>query len=203
MEEKQKSDILRELENNPALTQVVFDRGWIDEAREPIYAAARSPTKFTFDLAKALAWFQDPKTYPQLLDQLVRRPEPNLYDVVRTLPGIEPQLSQAVERIWKRRPRDSGRSVTPALYIGLRHGKQEAFHKLHTTIVRSTSSEGMNVYEYILAFGKHVYLPEFDMAQIHDHAFLAAWVKRYKAEDFAFCPVRRQFVLKNSATTKP
>jgi hypothetical protein len=202
MEEKQKSDILRELERNPTLIHVILSRGWMDEAREQIFAAARSPNNYSLDLARAVAWFQDPKTYPQLLDQLIRRPEPNLYDVVRMLPGIEPQLDLAVEKIWKRRTRFSGRSVTPALYVGLRHGKQEAFRELYAAIARNSPDEIMNAYEYVLAFGKHVYLPEFDMAQIHDIAFLAAWVKRYKADDFVFCPVRRQFVLKNTANTK-
>ena len=194
--ENQKTNILNELEHNPNLIQVVLDRGWIDEAREQIYAATRSPKHYSTDLAKALAWFQDPKTYPLLLDQLVRSPEPYLYDIVKNLPSIELPLEQAVEKIWKRRPRFSGKSVTPALTIGLRHGNQEAFRELHTSIVRSSSADGMSSYEHLLAFGKHVYLPEFDMAQIHDHAFLSSWIKRYKAEDFVFCPVRRQFVLK-------
>ena len=88
--------------DNNWLSDVILRRGWVQDAAPQIREmAARGEIGKNAYSQLMLAMLEDPQTYPALLEQ---EPWFDIYERIRQLPGIEPELTEAITaryRQWK------------------------------------------------------------------------------------------------------
>lgn len=80
------------------LADVALARGWRDEARDGILRRFQDGGIREMDPVMAL---EEPSTYPQLISRFLGNPERETYEKLRLLPGIEPQLGQAITKAMR------------------------------------------------------------------------------------------------------
>ena len=116
------------------LLSVIRARGWLDEAREPLWQAFRSAPYPDRGIVAALCHFEDPDTYPALVDSLRRAYDPDCYHAVRKLPGIAPQLDPVMREIGRElaaeSPGEWDRNLRHRLVAPAAHGVREAFERV-------------------------------------------------------------------------
>ena len=136
MPESQKSAVIAKLEEYPELIEVLQARGWLEDAREPLlrlYAADKFRREEHLCILASLG---DPSTYDRLLKALEGNGDERLYNVLRQKPGIEPRLSESVNRLFAKKSINGLQPIRPATYedwnrltelgVPLMHGKPEA-----------------------------------------------------------------------------
>lgn len=98
--ESSRAAVLNRLDDiyRPApLIGVVSSRGWADEGALAIRNGFLHRPYSEYSLSDVMA-LEDPATYPKLIEHLIRKPNLALYELMRLLPGIEPDLNQAITR---------------------------------------------------------------------------------------------------------
>ena len=205
-EEAQKPQIIAALAQDPELAAVAMQRGWPVEARSELYQLLDRPGPLPYEAVQALAWYADPVTYPRLLENLAVNPS-DAYDLLRTLPGIQPQLRETIDRQWTK---TSGvadfRSdrFRYALAQALYEGNPDAFREFWTAL---GEQDGQYDFWQSELVHQHVRIPEkLANAGNGKPASLdpvLAWCRHHAADEFIFDPVRRQFVLKSELAGGP
>ncbi len=199
-EEAQKSQIIAALAQDPELAAVVMQRGWLVEARTELYQLLDRPGQLPYEAVQALAWYADPVTYPRLLENLAVNPS-DAYDLLRTLPGIQPQLRETIDRQWTKMSgvadfrADHFRDV---LANALFEGDLDAFREFWAAL---GEQDGQYDWWQSELVHKHVRIP----AKLADAGNgkpvgldpVLAWCRHHSADEFVFDSVRRQFVLKS------
>ena len=199
-EEAQKARIIAALAQDPALAAVVMQRGWLVEARPELYQLLDRPGQLPYEAVQALAWYADPVTYPRLLENLAVNPS-DAYDLLRTLPGIEPQLRETIDRQWTKMSGVAdfrGDHFRYALAQALYEGDLDAFREFWTAL---GEQDGQYDWWQSELVHNHVRIP----AKLADAGNgkparldpVLAWCRHHAADEFVFDSVRRQFVLKS------
>ena len=204
----QKPALIAALVREPELAGVVFERGWVDDARAGILHLADKPRSLPLPLSalRAIAWFREPQTYPRLLDEFELCQEWQ-YEVLRTLPGLEPQLAEIIHRRW----REESLVVSSlgsqqyelfqlAMQLGETNALQRAFQLLDDPDF-NVSSQGMQLAN---ALRSGVQMSGLTPEKRHDDEAVLAWMRTHRPEEFVFDLARRQYVLKeNLAVREP
>ena len=106
-------------------------RDWQEEAKDLLLAALTSPPPGDYnwnrnqgELITGLALLEDPRTYPALLEVLVETGSSGIYETLRMLPGIGPDLDRSIGEISTK--------LSPAVELsktrqGLLYGVFDAF----------------------------------------------------------------------------
>ncbi len=213
-EAAQRQAIIAALRRNPDLAEIVANRGWLEEARTELLALVETPRTLPYSCWRAAAWFAEPKTYPLFLEQLEQSPDAWFYDLVRALPGIEPELDRVVDRMVRRMPlglpadagevartsvvaSDGGWALRayPGLEVALRHGRPEALG-LALQLLQARSGEPRNPpYEVMEMLRRNVAMDAIKRDRLWDDKLVFQLLSAHKAEEFQFDEVRRNFVL--------
>jgi hypothetical protein len=197
-EERQERDIIAALPREPDLAGILMARGWVADAKDTLYQLLNSPYSLPFEARQAIASFQDPKTYPLLIAGFEANPQPDDYEMLRTLPGIEPDLDRAVARIWNRERRvldANAYDFTRALGLALRIGEPDALVQGYRLLDEGDPNTSNS---WVLdAFRQGVEMRGLypEQQKNYDEAAVA-WFRKHHPADFVFDPVRRRFVLK-------
>ena len=206
-EEAQKPQIIGALAQDPELAAVVIQRGWLVEARSELYQLLDRPGSLPYPAVQALAWFADPVTYPRLIENLAANPSDATYDLMRTLPGIQPQLREAIGQQWtKMRGVADFRSDHFRYTLGqaLYEGYPDAFREFWTALNELDGKDGSDDWWQSELLQNHVRLPANLTKPSHGTTTrldpVLAWCRRHPADEFVFDSVRRQFVLKSELT---
>jgi hypothetical protein len=201
-EENQKLEIIATLQRAPDLAEVILQRGWMMEAREALHKLPQSRQPLGQSAFQALAWFDDPATYPALLDEFAANPRKFEFDLLRSLQGIEPGLDETVTRIWHNWPRllEEDGSISAEPLIALRAGRQEAlaevFRIFHLNLKQSGSLQSLNGSLLYTLRNAIEWPADLRDKFFGDDAALADWLAQHRADDFQFDPLRQHFVLK-------
>jgi hypothetical protein len=92
--------ILKNLAVMPELVDVVVKYGWTEDARGTLLAELKYRDNLPFAWIRAVAGFEDPETYPDLLAYFVNSSSPgSVYGIIKNLNGIN--LAKAVPDAWK------------------------------------------------------------------------------------------------------
>jgi hypothetical protein len=120
--ESAKKDVLASIDNPRTafdLASALDDLGWEADARDsllacldPSFMAVAQISGGIAPVVTALAELEDPETYPALLSAYEHTRNPQLYEIIRDLPGIGPELDQVVARISETLPKYPGRNST-------------------------------------------------------------------------------------------
>lgn len=207
-EESQKDVIIAALAKHPELMRVILRRDWVMDARNAIYQLMDSPRPLSFEAIQALASFQDPQTYPHLLEALKAQPRSDVYDILRVLPGMAAPLADCVSTIWRESngivSYNSGEFVEPILGLALHAGNPEALRFAYRLLEESGSNR-FNSGDWALAqvFRENVKPDKLGYQDVQDNTKLLRWMSGYQADSFVFDPVRRRFVLKPGVQPHP
>ncbi|MBI5387404.1 MAG: hypothetical protein HZA90_22310 [Verrucomicrobia bacterium] len=195
--DEQKPQIIAALARRPDLAQIVLDRGWLEEAKEPLLKLLDSPQPLGSAALAALAWYEDPRTYPGLLEILENDPNLENYERLRGLPGIQAALDRAVDRAWRARPRTliPGRETPLVLSVALRHGRREALQEAFgiLRVLRTDRSESLS-WQLLEAFRANLVCAPLKPQETYDPKRFVPWLLEHKAEEFRFDAVRRRWV---------
>jgi len=126
IEDSHKPWVIENLSTYPWLVNVVWKNGWSEDARPELIQGLK---KYSEDLPaewiKAVASFEDPKTYDSLMDCFVNQGNrAQTYKVIRKLDGI--QLENAVARAWKRAKYEQEYETNTMIPIAIAYGHQDA-----------------------------------------------------------------------------
>lgn len=134
--ESDKKALVAAAGSNPAFVPVLSARGWLEDARPMLMEEFRSAVRPGRELLNAICQFEDPSTYPKLIESLRDPDRPADYFVIRELPGILPLLDLAMqelgEELARQRPKEPFYefSLRGALEIPAAHGVRSAFDRL-------------------------------------------------------------------------
>jgi len=201
--ESQKARIIAALPENPDLLEVVLNRGWEADAHDAIYKLMASPQPLSYQAIQAIASFHDPATYPRLLAAFEAAPGREVYDLLRTLPGLAQPLSEAVARQWQNPVHflsGNGQEVDEqALSLGLHTGSMEALRFAYRMLAETEPGDDSSLIVWPLAqsFFGNVRMDGLKIQDRQSHPKVLDWMRQYKPEDFVFDPVRQCFYLKN------
>jgi hypothetical protein len=196
----QKAEIVQAMRMNPNLIEVILARDWMREAKEVLYELARSGRSLPLEVIQAVASFEDPQTYPWLLDHFRMGPNVSSYDLLSRLPGIQDRLLQTVDQLWRERPPlfYQYQQALPAIMpVALRQGKPEALREAYRFFEFSRTVAGINDESLSDALMQCIHTEDLLPDARHDYSRVANWLTRFHAEEFRFNPGRRQFVLKS------
>ncbi len=199
-EESEKPQIIAALAQEPELAAVVVQRGWLAEARPVLYQLLDRPGQLPYEAVQALAWFADPVTYPRLLENLAANPS-DAYDLLRTLPGIQPQLRETIDRQWTKVSglvNFNDELFHNALAHALYEGNPAAFREFWAALGEQDGQydwwQSELVHQHVRVPGKLADAGNGIPASLDP---VLAWCRRHAADEFVFDSVRRQFVLKS------
>jgi hypothetical protein len=198
--ETQKPLIIAALAPDPELAQVLFARGWVNDARTEIMQLAQSPQALPPDALRAIAWFQEPGTFPRLLEEFEANPTVGADTTLGTLPGLAPQLDTIVARAWHQQSlmfRQNGWELFGEDFrLALRHGQASAIQRAFQVL--NDSQFNQSDYEFELAAGLRdgVQMAGLPPEERQKPAAVLAWLRLHRADDFIFNPALRQFVLR-------
>ncbi|GAA5127633.1 hypothetical protein JIN84_08415 [Luteolibacter yonseiensis] len=125
------------------LVRTLMKRNWEDPVRSQFLNCLEAPflisdSSGVFSMVSAIARQEDPATYPALIRAYETTGDPRLYNVIRSLPGIAPDLDGAVDRISQRLSPVSNLRGQPVRFVGaldeflrpVSHGNPVALAKL-------------------------------------------------------------------------
>jgi len=188
--------IIDALAEHPGLVTTIVVRGWIDDARPELYRLLDASRELQPDMMRAFAWFEDPMTYPRLLDQLEASPRVEFYEMLRLLPGMEGDLADTVNRMWDTRVPLLGDTEPPRqLSVVLRHGRDDALREALRMLRLCTRTRGYYVDRLAGMLAENIVLTGLPKHERQNETKVLAWLAPHSAEDFEFDSVRRRFVL--------
>jgi hypothetical protein len=201
--ESQKDRIIAALPDNPDLMEVVLNRGWEADAHDAIYKLLAASQPLSYQTVQAIASFHDPATYPRLLAAFEAAPDSQLYDLLRTLPGLAQPLSDAVARQW-RNPvhflNGNGQEVDQqALSLGLHAGSADALRFAFRLLAETKPGDNSSQLVWPLAqsFLGNVKMDGLKFQDRQNNPKVLDWMRQHRPEDFSFDPIRQCFYLKN------
>lgn len=100
--EQRKMEIISQIRERPELIQVLIDRGWLEDARSQLLSMFHDENLRTNELTCAVLLLRDPSTAEALLAKVEKDGGSWLCAQLRKFQGIEPRLTQAVERYYAR-----------------------------------------------------------------------------------------------------
>jgi hypothetical protein len=125
------------------LVRCLNARDWMDPVRDPLLAGLKIPSLTARNdispVATAVARLEDPMTYPALLSAYETTGDSEIYEVIRSLSGITPELDKVVERVSQRLSPFYDLGGRPSVYLSdalrefsgpVSHGNAVAFSKL-------------------------------------------------------------------------
>lgn len=192
--------LVEALRRDHDLIQVLEARGWTRAAlptlREQFHAGSRG------SIAVLARYGELDAQAPLLLAELRRDPRTHLYNILRSLPGIEPGLDRTVHTIWNERPRHiSTREPfnSDPLRIALLHGLSEAVTELHSLVRQNreeNSTNPSNIYQAGGLLQNRFLLEGVPFSKRHNELFVTDWFLARSPGDFHFDPISRRFALK-------
>ncbi|MDR3458692.1 MAG: hypothetical protein P4N60_14675 [Verrucomicrobiae bacterium] len=203
--EAQKPAIIAALQKEPDLAEVLFARGWVDDARPEILHLAQTDSRRGLppSALRAIVWLQDPQTYPRLLAEFEGNPTLAADDLLRTVPGLEPELDRIVVRRWQNdslmlRQNNGWAMFDETFRLALRHGQTSALQRAYL-VLNDPDFDQMNLsYALADAFTGAVQMPGVKASDRRNNQKVLAWMRQHRAEDFVYNPALRKFVLQSS-----
>jgi hypothetical protein len=199
LEETQKGRILDALKRAPGLAGVVWERGWLEDARGELLRLARQPG-VTLDF-KVLVALKDASLHPVLLDAFESSPSDYRLWQIQQVPGIEPALGATMDRLWARRPRgpDERSEWMTCMSVQAAYGRTEAFRELYRW--QQVAADDYQRQEIRRKLMELIHWTEGKPLARWDDSACAARLKEHRAEDFQFDPAWRGYVLKTNGAT--
>ena len=100
VQSEHKELILKKLPTLPCLIQTVLQLGWEKDAKEILVRELTHQTDLPPQWVPAVAGFEDPATYPDLITYFERgASKPETYEALRNLKAID--LTEAIPKVWK------------------------------------------------------------------------------------------------------
>jgi len=199
--ESQKPLIIAALPADQDLMLVILQRGWVADARGPINQLMAGGKPLSYQTLQAIVSFQDPATYPRLLAEFTANPNPEVYDLLRRLPGLAEPLAKILASEWDNRnpvvatqPGMSGTDLGLPLHTGNPAALKMAFRWLAET--QPSDNPGAENWELAQRFRENVYLGQKLPDDFQAAGGVLAAMRHYGPDDFHFDPVRQRFVLK-------
>jgi hypothetical protein len=93
LHESQASEVVERIRTSPdpqLWADTALNRGWTGQAKD---ALLRRFQANELRFSNSIMDLEDPATYPLLIERLLQKPDPAIYERLRLLPGIEPILS--------------------------------------------------------------------------------------------------------------
>ena len=199
--ETQKNLVIAALPADPDLMPVILQRGWVADARGAIHQLMAGGKPLSYATIQAIISLQDPATYPRLLAEFTAHPSPEVYDLIRRLPGLAAPLAGVLAADWANQdpvitiqPGMSGLDLGLALHTGNAAALKMAFHWLAET--KSAENGNFNNYGLFQTFQANFYLGENQPDGFENPEKYLDRMRHYDPLDFRFDPVRQRFVLK-------
>lgn len=199
LEENQKSRILDALKRAPGLAGVIWERGWLEDARGELLRLSRLPG-MTLDF-KVLVALKDASLHPVLLDAFESSPSDYRLWQIQQAPGIEPALGTMMDRMWASRPRgpDERSEWLTCMSVQAAYGRMEAFREIYRW--QQVATDDYQAGEIRRRLMELVHWTEGKPIARWDDDAWAARLKEHRAEDFQFDPAWRGYVLKTNGAT--
>ncbi len=196
--ESQRGEIIAALPKAQELARVIAKRGWLEEARPTLNSLFDRGVSGA--ALPANAWFDDPATYPKMLEQFQAYPNTYEYDILHLLPGLATNLDQAVRDFYDQWPKvidENGQVRVPqALSVGLRHGLPEALTETYRMFELVSAPKRRDQGQLINTLRDNLEIPGMTRKNRADYGWLATWLAAHRAKDFQYDAARGRFVLK-------
>lgn len=203
LQEKDKDLVIDRLRQSDRLAEIVIERGWMEDARETLYDIIQGPRQVGWNIMRCVAWFEDPATYPAMLETLKEHPTIPLFELVQSLDIPEQDLDEAVKHIWQNRLRtfDHAQRSDNAFAIALKHGMREAlehgFHLLN--LIKPPTRE--HAWGLIHPLRDAIVLDALTPGMRHDDAQTLKVLEAIDPEDLVYDPILKKFVLNDSISS--
>lgn len=143
--EKSRAKIVKALETNRDLADLVLERGWEGDAKQTLVAglgAEYLPSSWI----QAVASFKDPSTYDKLRQQFVNGHNRSLtYDAIKDLPGI--QIEKSIEEAWRKASRTHIWERTQMAAIAADYGHKDALDSLARSLTSQDARRSSHLKE--------------------------------------------------------
>lgn len=121
VKQEDKELILANLEKHDFLCDLVFEFGWEEDARDILILNMAGKENLDPAWITAVAKFEDPSTYPALIDYFIDGSEQDeTYNAIKNLPNIE--LDEAVSRAWEKARRGNSHDYGSMIPVALDNG---------------------------------------------------------------------------------
>ena len=181
----------------PDLASIVLDRGWTDAAAPQLRALLNLPGRLPYEVIQALAWFEDPETYPRLLDEFESNPSLRLYELLRQLPGIRPGLDERIDRLWSRLPRTLARThagPSPVLAVAARCGRREALKEAYRRFILIPEEQRTQDWGLLQAFRENVTMAGVRPGYQDSKQEAVVWIEAHPPDRLRYDIFLRRFV---------
>ena len=198
----QKQEILNHLVDHPQLANLVIARGWIKDAEESLIRLLESNAQsLPLSVFKAVAWLENPATYPKLLATMEQQNSIEYYEILKRISGMKSDLDRSMRRHWQKRLNVLRRfdDDSPRIRLALRHGNSEALKEIYRRMEWINISYGFGSNGLARAIRDNIIMTGLDTRQHHDDVTLMKWFHRFKPGDYQFDTALERFVLKDSS----
>lgn len=173
----------------------------MEEARPEIYALTNSSESLPYSAVQAIAWFQDPATYPRLRLEFEKSPSVSSAAFLESLPGMGDTVKTIAARQWRRDRlvmREPGQLLFGESFrLALRQGDPTALERIYQ-VLDISSNDRMNTEWYLTSsLADGIDMRGLKPQNRHNSDAVLAWLRQHRPEEFVFNAARRQFVLKN------
>lgn len=193
--DEHKEMILKLLPQRHELAEIVWEKGWAEDARSTLIDGLRAkPEYLPIEWVKAVASFKDPATYDSLKWDLANGGNPWwTYEAIKNLPGLD--LSKEAAEMWARfKDRDNLFEVVPAACVAVEFGHLDALMKL------------MDVMENPDPHNHYVTEAQKAVRRVTDvrgsKADIAIWFRQNK-DKLVFDAKEKKFIVKNAESAAP
>ncbi len=203
---EQKADLWRRLPDEPNLADVLIDRDWLDESKDPLFALLDYPASLPHSTLRALAWFDDPRVEDRLAKEFeVSAGGRGPYQIMAGLPRMAARLDLLVQDRWNRRAKfltDMG-SPDAGIELAVRHGNAEALaHQLRLLRLHTEDYSSSN-FAMLQMLGEVVDLPNLEQRRRHDTDFIKKALLALGDVKFKWDPARRKYLVVKSDAQLP
>lgn len=200
--EAQQPAILDALPRIPVLSDVVLARGWTAGARPGIEELIRTQRPLPEAAVKLIVSLHDPALNAALLDDFAEDPWPYKDNLLRKVPGLEPDLKSIILQKW----RADGMILRNPLFelfgnsfrLAMHYGDTNALHRVYQ-VLRDPDNSDFSVMDGVVSTGleETVQMPRITASE-NRPAKVLGWMRRHREEDFVFNEAKRKFVLKGN-----
>ena len=181
------------------LLSVIAARGWIDDAKSQILENFRNTHDYNDTLFRAVCYFEDPSTFPRLVEQLRGLQSLEAYWAVRQLDGIKPLIDAVLQDEGRKLALQSAkedhqkRPLSYALMIPASHGVPEAFERFWSLAADDSLGAPMRINWYPLS---QILISPHDFKR--DEETWRQFLKAHQANDFEYDALACKWRLKPS-----
>lgn len=132
LEEDHKPLVIERLERNPALAEVLVEKGWTEDARDVLIRVMnRRDDFYPVEFIDAVAKLQEPDTYEALLHYFVHGMNRSwTYKAIENLPDIEQDLEEVFDQAWRGARGEGGWSARGLATAAIERGHRDALDLL-------------------------------------------------------------------------